>query len=537
MVQARQDLRGPGKDIVPPVEAAVGHPGGNVVGPERGFDGQAQQGRGVGPAAVEDSRVAFLGHGGGHVRVAAALFQQDPRPRLGILLHDFLNKSRRVDGDAVRDSSRFDEGFLGEHLAGVVRIVGQAVEAQVMSHAIAVEGPAGAVQDRGAHGRAVEPFVVLAQALHIAAVGVGVGQQVVGQAVRLGGDPVGVIGNDGFAVRFGQGDQIGLDAVQPVCQGEEMFPLFQDADGGQHILRRTTGMDFRDLRTRRLDQVGFKQDDVGRTVGAGAAAVGQDLGNRLGEGTAFFLRQQAFIRVDDVRGLVDLAQPVEIIPRRGGGRGRFPRPADNAGQERAGQQGQERFAQQHRHYLLAKTGSPRTGTTRPASLLLLCCLYCTRRRPRWQTKTPDCPKEVRRKFRAVSVEDAEGLQEQDKQQDRRDELDKQSVHRFAAEGEPALFEFADDPVRTGNPADQDTFADSDDRHGDVVADVVRQVEDLGDGAVRQRQLEIELVIAQADDQAAQDGVQADDRRRFGAGPAEAVHKAGRDGFHDGNVAG
>lgn len=286
------------------------------MGAEHGFHGHAQEGGGVGAAAVQEARISFLGHGGGYIGISAAFFQDDPGAGLGVLLHDFFDEAGGVDGDAVGDAAGFNGCFLRENLAGVVGVVGEAVKTQVVRHAVPVQRPAGAVQHGASHGGAVEAFVVFPHTLHVTAVGVGVGDEIVGQAVWLGGYAVGVVWDEGIFIFLCQPDEIRLHLVQLFRHGEEVFPLLHNANGGEHVLGGASGMDFCHIGAGGLDEVRLKGNYIVGTGRTGQVSIPEDLVDAFGKGMALFRREESFVRIDDVRGFIDLAEPEKVVPRR-----------------------------------------------------------------------------------------------------------------------------------------------------------------------------------------------------------------------------
>lgn len=284
------------------------------MGAEHGFHGHAQEGGGVGAAAVQEARISFLGHGGGYVGISAAFFQDNPGAGLGVLLHDFFDETGGVDGNAVGDAAGFNGRFLGENLAGVVGVVGEAVKTQIVRHAVPVQRPAGAVQHGASHGGAVEAFVVFPHPLHVTAVGVGVGDEIVGQAVWLGGYAVGVVGDEGVFIFLCQPDEIRLHLVQLFRHGDEVFPLLHDANGGEHVLGGAAGMDFRHIGAGGLDEVRLKGNYIVGTGRTGQVSIPEDLVDAFGKGMALFRREESFVCIDDIGGFINLPQPVEIVP-------------------------------------------------------------------------------------------------------------------------------------------------------------------------------------------------------------------------------
>lgn len=135
----------------------------------------------------------------------------------------------------------------------------------------------------------------------------------VSQAVWLGSDAVRIVRNDGVLVFFSQLDQGTLHVVELFGHGHEMFSLFHDADGRQHILGRTAGMDLRDFRACCLDEVWFESDDIRRTRAARLVSFIKDLLDAMGNVLAFSRGQEPFIGIDDIRSFIDLAEPVKVV--------------------------------------------------------------------------------------------------------------------------------------------------------------------------------------------------------------------------------
>ena len=77
-------------------------------------------------------------------------------------------------------------------------------------------------------------------------------------------------------------------------------------------------MNLGNIRSTSFNKKRFKRNDNRRTFCSLFIAVIQHLLNGGGKTPSFFFRQQLFIRIDDITGLVDLPQPVKIIPRRPG---------------------------------------------------------------------------------------------------------------------------------------------------------------------------------------------------------------------------
>ena len=94
-----------------------------------------------------------------------------------------------------------------------------------------------------------------------------------------------------------------------------------------------------------------------------------------------------------------------------------------------------------------------------------------------------------------------------------------------------------DPFRSDDPADQDTSQQGNEWHQETVADIIHQVQKLGGGAVGQRQLKIEDIVAKTDQHGSDQGVDADDRAHAFAGFVEQFHAVGNQGLHNGYAGG
>ena len=99
---------------------------------------------------------------------------------------------------------------------------------------------------------------------------------------------------------------------------------------------------------------------------------------------------------------------------------------------------------------------------------------------------------------ASEVQHSRRLQEKNEHDHRHNILDHDPVQPLQTELAPAVLDFLDDPGRTDNPADQNCRQHRDEGHHEAVADVVHQVQELADAAVGQRKLNVELAVAQRD---------------------------------------
>lgn len=116
----------------------------------------------------------------------------------------------------------------------------------------------------------------------------------------------------------GQFDQLRGGLVERLGQVEHLVTQDGGTRGGQHVLARAAGVQQSDLRTGGLDQQRLEGDDEVRPLAARLVAVGQHLGDALvDQGRKGFV-EQAFVGVDDCGGLVDLAEPEEVVALLGG---------------------------------------------------------------------------------------------------------------------------------------------------------------------------------------------------------------------------
>ena len=298
----------------------VAHAGRDVVRLHHRPHGQRHGGGRIAAGVVEQAGIALLRHGAGHVGVAAALFQQDPGTRLGVLRHHVLDEIAGAQRDAGDDGRDFHGLVHGRDLRGVIGVVHQRGKAQVLRHALAVQRPAGAVEHRGAHGRTVDAHIGFADALGVARQAGGLPQQVVPIAVGLRRHAIGVVRHDGRGVLARQLHQGRGRGVQLVGQVQQLVAQDGAAVGGMHVLAGASGVQQRHVLARRLDQQRLEGDDAGRALGAGLVAVADHLGHAGRQARRHGLVQQPLVRVDDGGGLIDLAQPEERIARHGGRR-------------------------------------------------------------------------------------------------------------------------------------------------------------------------------------------------------------------------
>ena len=126
-----------------------------------------------------------------------------------------------MQGDASDDAADLDRQVGRGDLRGVIGVVDEGGEAEVISHALAIERPARAVEHGRAHRRTVDAGVGLADALSVAIEPRCKAEQVMAVAVGLGGNAVGVVGDDGVAMGRGKLDHRPRRLVQALGQGEE----------------------------------------------------------------------------------------------------------------------------------------------------------------------------------------------------------------------------------------------------------------------------------------------------------------------------
>ena len=133
------------RELIGAAQAPVRHAGRDIMCSKRALHGHAQERRAVGARPVKDARIALLRHSAGYIGIAVALLKQNPRTRLGILLHNLFDKAANMNSNAARDATHFQRCLLREHLPGVIGIIGNAIKAQKLRHLITIQGPAGAI--------------------------------------------------------------------------------------------------------------------------------------------------------------------------------------------------------------------------------------------------------------------------------------------------------------------------------------------------------------------------------------------------------
>ena len=99
------------------------------------------------------------------------------------------------------------------------------------------------------------------------------------------------------------------------------------------------------------------------------------------------------------------------------------------------------------------------------------------------------------------LEYTQRLQKQDHKEYRGYELDHSNIQRFAPERIVILRNFINNGLRFYNPAYQDTGQDRYDRHHDIIAEIIHNIQNLRHGAVRQFVFKVEDIVAEAYDDA------------------------------------
>ena len=103
------------------------------------------------------------------------------------------------------------------------------------------------------------------------------------------------------------------------------------------------------------------------------------------------------------------------------------------------------------------------------------------------------------------IQYSERFEQEDQEQHGRDESDHDRVELSASESLAVLGRFRDDHFGLGNPTDQDAGSDRKERHEDVVAQVIHDVQYLGLRSVRERCLKVQDVISETHDYAKDQG--------------------------------
>ena len=140
-------------------------------------------------------------------------------------------------------------------------------------------------------------------------------------------------------------------------------------------------------------------------------------------------------------------------------------------------------------------------------------------------------------FAFLRSEQTDRLKQQDQQHDWSHKLNHDDIQRFALEFELTLGNFVDDDLRLNNPADQDAGQECNQRHKDIVAEIVHNIKNLSDGAVGQCQFEVQCIVAQADNDAGNDCINGDNHGSLFSAQMECIHDTGNDSFHDRNRGG
>ena len=102
-------------------------------------------------------------------------------------------------------------------------------------------------------------------------------------------------------------------------------------------------------------------------------------------------------------------------------------------------------------------------------------------------------------FNGYLLDNSNTCQKNDEEQDWCNELNHYNIKCLANELFTVEGDFVDCSLWLSNPADEDTSKKSNDWHEDVVAQVVEDVEDLTNTAVRKLEVEVEYVVSQTND--------------------------------------
>ena len=217
----------------------------------------------------------------------------------------------------TNDLSEFDREVDGGFAGRVEGVRDGGGKAQDFGHLRAVQGPARAVQDGGAHRGAVVADEALVESFAVAKEGVDEAQEIVTVAVGLGGDAVRVVRNDRVAVGFGKSDQLFKHGVEGVRKDERFVAVDRHAHGREHVLARAARVNEGHFGTRRLDEKGFI-GDVGLHalggVGRGRFLHGADA---AGGEPCRVVPDQSLGAVHDDRRLVDGGKPEKFIALHG----------------------------------------------------------------------------------------------------------------------------------------------------------------------------------------------------------------------------
>ncbi len=129
---------------------------------------------------------------------------------------------------------------------------------------------------------------------------------------------------------------------------------------------------------------------------------------------------------------------------------------------------------------------------------------------------------------------AQCLQKEQEKHDGSNNLDHNGIESLAAELETAESDLVNNGLGLDDPANKDAACDCNNRHKDVVADIVENVENLCNATVGKGHLEVEDIVAEADDYANNIGDDGSNKSCLFAAPAKFIHAAGNNGFQKGN---
>ena len=199
--------------------------------------------RSVGAAVVHQAGIALLRHSGRDVGVLAAFLQKDPRARLSVLHHHVRNEAADVQSGGRIDAREFERHICGRHAGGIKGVAARRRKAKAHGHRLAVEGPARAVQYRGAHRTGVIAGETLVKTFAVAQERGGNAEEIVRIAVGLSGHAVGVVGHNRMTVGLCEIEELPDYCVKGFgnlhgAVAENGRPL-----GGENVLTRTAGVD------------------------------------------------------------------------------------------------------------------------------------------------------------------------------------------------------------------------------------------------------------------------------------------------------
>jgi len=128
---------------------------------------------------------------------------------------------------------------------------------------------------------------------------------------------------------------------------------------------------------------------------------------------------------------------------------------------------------------------------------------------------------------------AKSLQKEQEEHNGSNNLYHNGIETLATELQTAESNFFDDGLGLDDPANKDAAGDSNNRHKDVVADIVENVENLCNTAVGKGELKVEDVVAEADNNTHKVSDNRYDDSGLSAAPSELIHTAGDNGFKQG----